>query len=753
MIRTLASGVIAGVVGALAAALLEAAIGANGPFLAAFFASAGLLAPVGLGVGLGLVAIRALLPEDRRPRALLAMLAARSDAKTSASILAAAMLGLLGLAALYRIAFFFLTHLRHQGLAGLAFGLVALAFAAGLILAARRASHGLAYLLERLPAGLASLRRPALALVAAMLLVAAATAPPLVTGPSATGAFGFVGFLRKEGLGLGPLASLAVMIAAACAVLWPLLSVRRRGALPAAIACLGVALGGPLAANRIARTAPAALERLDAAGGAARLVVKAIRRLADRDGDGYAAVMGGRDCDDGNPRIRPGAREIPDNGVDEDCDGKDLKLAALRAEAARQEKAAAVAPVAPELARPPFPADVSLILITIDSFRFDGTGFAGYDRPTTPNLDALAARGVVYERAYGMGSYTGHAVPAMLTGKYASELLRNDRHETRVSGRERFAAELVCGGGVRCAGIMSHFLFDPFYGWNQGFEDWRIVGAAPDGPGYIDSKYNSHFVTAEALHWLRNPDHTAGRFWLWAHYMDPHKEYLVHPEVQQFGDSDRDLYDQEVLFTDINVGRLLDGFAELPAAARTVIIVTGDHGEAFGEHHVFAHGGGLWEEVIRVPLVVAGPGVAQKRIARPTSLVDLFPTILDLFGAPIPERTHGRSLVADWVAGQELPPRPIVADQPRNPYYEPRRVYIEDGFKLHHLIDTGEYRLWDVRGGGIEKGPSIAENSPARLAAIKAAYERFVALELQPVSAVRYGADDVEKMPLPDGGL
>jgi len=322
----------------------------------------------------------------------------------------------------------------------------------------------------------------------------------------------------------------------------------------------------------------------------------------------------------------------------------------------------------------------------------------------------------------------------------------------RVSGRERFAAEMVCGASVRCAGILSHFLFDEFLGWNQGFQDWKIVGADPPGPGYIDSKYNSHLVTAEAVRWLKDPANTTGRFWLWAHYMDPHKEYLDHEGFKRFGDSRRDMYDQEVLYTDYYVGRLLDELAKLPAAARTVVVVTGDHGEAFGEHGMRAHGKELWEEVIRVPLVVVGTGVAKKRIARQTSLIDIFPTILDLFEAKIPEDTHGRSLLPDWVAGQELPARPVVADQPKNPYYEARRVFIDRGWKLHHLPDTGTYRLYAITDD-YERGDSLAESRPEELAEIKAAYERFLALEHKPVAEVRFGGDNVADMPLPDGGL
>jgi arylsulfatase A-like enzyme len=243
-------------------------------------------------------------------------------------------------------------------------------------------------------------------------------------------------------------------------------------------------------------------------------------------------------------------------------------------------------------------------------------------------------------------------------------------------------------------------------------------------------------VTAQALEWLKKPENTAGRFWLWVHYMEPHKEYLSHRGFEKFGHDRRAMYDHEVRFADHHVGRLLDYFHTLPAAERTVVIVTADHGEAFGEHGRMTHGKELWEEIIRVPLAVIGPGIASKRIDRQTSLIDIFPTILDLFGVEVPPEIHGRSLLLDWVDGQELPERAVIADQPKNPYYETRRVFIEDGWKLHHLPDTGGWRLYRVTDD-YERGDSLVEAEPERFAEIKAAYELFLARDFEPVDPVK----------------
>jgi len=313
-----------------------------------------------------------------------------------------------------------------------------------------------------------------------------------------------------------------------------------------------------------------------------------------------------------------------------------------------------------------------------------------------------------------------------MTGRYASELVRNDRHETRFARENTFLAELVCGPRLVCAAVLSHFLFSPYFGWNQGFGTWIETGAEPVGPGHISTKYNSHLVTAEAIKWLQDPARGPGRFFLWLHYMDPHTDYLTHEGFPTFGDSRRDQYDHELLFTDHHLGRFLDFFFTRPESKNTIIIVTGDHGEAFGEHGRITHGKELWEEIVRVPLVVVGPGVATKRVTRPTSQIDLFPTFLDLFGVTAPEPTHGRSLLPDWVTGQELPARPVIVDQPENPHYPERRAYIDQGYKLVHDVSSGSYRLHRL-DTPIERGDSLETAEPAVFSRLKAAYELFLA--------------------------
>jgi arylsulfatase A-like enzyme len=254
-------------------------------------------------------------------------------------------------------------------------------------------------------------------------------------------------------------------------------------------------------------------------------------------------------------------------------------------------------------------------------------------------------------------------------------------------------------------------------GMNRGFD---VVDMHAAGDGTIKEMENS--VTGDklsdaALKLLADPKNTGKRFFLWIHYLDPHADYLPHPEMPSFGTSQRDLYDGEIAFVDKHLGRVLDAIADAPWGKKTAIIVTSDHGEAFGEHKMWRHGAELWEELIRVPLIVHVPGVAPGHVTPRRSAVDLVPTILDLMGVPPPAGTDkndflsGASFLPDvfFPAGAE--PRDVLVDMPDGPFNDPRRSLLHGDLKLT-VSNGARYELYDLAKDPEERTNIWEKGSP-----------------------------------------
>src|SRR5882724_7408842 len=393
----------------------------------------------------------------------------------------------------------------------------------------------------------------------------------------------------------------------------------------------------------------------------------------------------------------------------------------------------------PAMPRSSLPEHPSFLIISVDTLRPD-LGYSGYARAVSPTIDELAKRAIIYERAYSISTYTAFALPPMMASRYPSEMPRSDRHEVRYFESNVMLAERLHDAGYRTVGAASHFLFDRLLGWVDGFDQFAMIGSegkAPPGAG-VDQRHSSRPLADAAIRILTNPDIVSAPFFAWVHFLDPHKKYLEHPGFSNFGTDPRALYDGEIAFTDFHVGRVLHALAESPAAERTVVIFTGDHGEAFGEHGFSFHGREIWDEVVRIPIFVYVPGLGGRKIARRISSVDLAPTVLDLAGLAADPDARGQSLVPELL-GDDLPPRPVLIDQPRNPYYPPRRGFIEGPYKLHHDIDPDLYKLFDLDHDPGETN-DLAATQPDLLAQEQASYARFVSkiVEFTPKRTVPY---------------
>ncbi len=343
------------------------------------------------------------------------------------------------------------------------------------------------------------------------------------------------------------------------------------------------------------------------------------------------------------------------------------------------------------------PAKLNVIMLTIDAMRADHSPWNGYQRNNCPHLTALAQQGVVYTHAYAVASYTAKAVGAMLTSRYPSSLYRSGSFFEAYSDANVFFSELLQAAGIRTMAGHSHKYYDRGKNLRQGFDVWKIT---PDIKfnNKTDVEVTSPKMTALALEVLGDRKNTAGQFFLWLHYMDPHDKYVQHAESPKFGRSSRDRYDAEIYYVDLHFKKVIDFAKQQPWWQRTAIIITADHGEAFGEHKQYFHGFSLYENLVRVPLVFVVPGVKPQRIDQKRSYIDLAPTIMDLMGQPPHGDFVGKSLKPE-IYGTAKPEsrEPIVLDLAADTNNPPTRAIVQGDFKLIYDMVAKRYRLFNIK--------------------------------------------------------
>ncbi len=375
----------------------------------------------------------------------------------------------------------------------------------------------------------------------------------------------------------------------------------------------------------------------------------------------------------------------------------------------------------------------SLILVTVDSLRFDALGCNGAPAVATPRMDGLAVEGVRFTQAIANGPRTQASFPSILCSLYplvagereglprgattVAEALRDagfatagfnpsNPFLTRETGYDRGFSHFVDfwdvhprrGGGGERRGLRSlrGRVHDAVGRRSLGVLMLYQAAVQAEGGQYLTGET----VVERGLAWARR---CGGRFFLWLHLMDVHFPYHPLPGTRRFSDRVRwllamaamaagrpahglaelrTLYDRRVEHVDRVVGLLLDGMREAGLDERTMVVLGSDHGERFGEHGGFAHGPDVYEELLRVPLIVAGPGVAPgHRVDEQIGLIDLAPTLLNLLGVPVPPSFEGRSFVG-MVRGEPVSGCPWVFCESMHAGGRASRVGEPDRFRL-----------------------------------------------------------------------
>jgi len=438
---------------------------------------------------------------------------------------------------------------------------------------------------------------------------------------------------------------------------------------------------------------------------------------------------------------------VPGDGVDQNCEGGDAVAAA---EPAPEAEPPAATP-APAPAKVPSSAKTkagagagsgsgsgsfkgNILIVTIDAFRADRLGVAGYGRPPgrslTPTLDALARRGAYFRRAWSQAPNTPRSFPSILTSRYPSDIAWDKpgvNYPNLLPSNVTFF-EGLAAAGWKNLGIFSHFYFTPDRGISKAFAEWSDDGAGTIAESNKDVA--SPRIVPRVIDRLRKAAARKERFVLWTHLFEPHSSYVPHKEFPPKLTGVPGLmekYDYEIAYVDLWLKKLFAALGELGLADDTAIVVVADHGEAWGEHKVYFHGQDLFDEQLRVPLIIAIPGQAPRAFDDQVSLVDVGPTLLDLVGASVPASMRGRSLLPR-IRGEERPARPIFSELlPATAWPHHAAMMVDGKHKIIHRISDRRYELYDLGADPGEK-KNLAD-APAARATFEALRAKVVAFE------------------------
>jgi arylsulfatase A-like enzyme len=373
-----------------------------------------------------------------------------------------------------------------------------------------------------------------------------------------------------------------------------------------------------------------------------------------------------------------------------------------------------------------------VLLVTIDTLRADHLSSYGYSRQTSPFLDELAASGVRFERAYATSSWTAPSVASLLTSLEPTvHGIEHGRLENQVVVKQEVLAEsvtlwpeLMREAGYRTFGVTANTHLYGRFGFDQGFDRYECVG-------FLDAD-----AVLAAVDSLRDEIVSGEKPWfLWVHLLDPHARYVPRPPwiadyfprhlkqwfpvrgvlvpegYKKFGaevgtplyDLIHALYDSEIAYADDSVRKLA---TSLGISGSDLVVVTSDHGEEFLDHDRFGHGATLFEEVIRIPLILRLPGAeyAGRTVGDPVSLIDVLPTVLEVLGVDASAELQGRSLIP-LIEDRERTERIVMASLERFKDLGTDSVTRGKWKYIQHRVEADQRMLFDIEGD-----PSETEN-------------------------------------------
>jgi arylsulfatase A-like enzyme len=397
--------------------------------------------------------------------------------------------------------------------------------------------------------------------------------------------------------------------------------------------------------------------------------------------------------------------------------------------------------------------DLNILFVLIDTLRADRLSAYGYQRETSPNIDALAASGLRFAEQLSQSSWTKCSMASLWTGTYPART-GVTRAPSPISDEARMPAEILQDAGYRTFAIWRNGWIRPAFGFSQGFEVYHSPRASPV-PGSVRRERPAASVVGtdqdtmhSAIEFLRS--HGDEQWFLYLHLMDVH-QYVYDEDTALFGTTYSDIYDNSIRWVDRVVGHLIDQLDARGLREKTLIVLAADHGEAFGEHGREGHARDVYGEVTTTPLIVSFPFRLEPGLVveSPTENVDIWPTVLDLLGLPGLDDADGRSRKPEILAAAQGKPAPESV--------APRFAHIDQSWGQSKReprpmvsVSEGPYRLFRREGGAPpelydrsvdpHEQVDVASDRPEVLARMTKLAEDYLAQEPAPWS----GGADVE---------
>jgi len=429
-------------------------------------------------------------------------------------------------------------------------------------------------------------------------------------------------------------------------------------------------------------------------------------RLSDLDGDGASSLFGGGDCAPLDPYVGPGRAEVARNGIDENCILGDLADDAERV------------PSDGAVPSPTWDTRPNIVLITVDALRPDHMSIYGYERPTTPRLEEYLADAFLFTRAHSESATTRTTLPSLLAGRRWPEIHWQEHGTTVLDPRNCFLPEALSRSGYRTVGVIPFTAVNMIGNPELGFD---VLVAYDDGHS---RRRTGHAVNGGLVRALEGH---VGPFFAYLHFYEPHHPYVAYKDLAGVSPLP---YDHEVAAVDKYIGKLVKWLEREGMLDHTIMIVTGDHGEAFGEHGERFHGWGAYEVDLAVPLLILVPGRSGHVIEQPVSTTALAATVLDLAGLPRgPDfRPKVGSLWPLMVGTKEDPGReaPLVSGLAPADLHRPERLALIAGD--HKIIFDRMMRWIEVYDLGEDphETDNLLERNPELVAGLEHLAEEFL---------------------------